>query len=175
MDIVDMIKAKFLGKSPGYLRGSDGTTYGASEDRYTHTPITFQSLPDNESGEYLPPSILQKLFGGKGDIYVNPNKPDMSQTIRHEATHAALLQNLNPSQVDSLNKANPFYIPYQANLIAANRNVNGPTEPQSYAAENYPTSDANLRDKYVSATMGQLNAINPGVANVYSKLAGFKK
>jgi hypothetical protein len=165
-----MIKAKF-GKAPAYTRGSDGTTYGAAEDRYSHTPISFQSLPNNETGEYLPPSILQKLFGGKGDIFVDPNKPDMSQTIRHEATHAALLQNLSGNQIDSLNKNNPFYNAYVDNLSAANRITAGPTEVPAYAAENFNIQNPELRSKYVNQMNSQLQTVNPNLAAMYSRLA----
>ena len=161
------------------------TSYGPAQERRTRTPIRYQDLPKGEEGEYnvpkpssildaLPillqsPNLLQAVLS-KGLIQVDPSQSTPT-TLKHEATHAALLQSPIADKITQLATQIPGF-GILSNALKG-RGGNMQDEVSAYAAENDPKMNLpqDTRNSYINSLVQQLTRLDPGTAQKYQRLS----
>lgn len=124
-------------------------SFGPAQERRTRTPIEFKELSPGNEGDYTTASPIQSILANirqdpaaaQGTIRVDPNQTnDVGRTIRHEAIHQVLLNQLGPQKAREVAQSSPLYNQIASQLHQDSRFGNTADEVPAYMGA-YEKSD----------------------------------
>ena len=156
------ILSNLFGSKLTSMRTEPGVTYGPAVSLVSRTPISYEELPPNRSGEFFPDTKT---------IRIDPRKGNVSKVTRHEQIHA-ILDKLPMEGAPQTTSAPGFMdIARRIQGSAAGQMEN--EVPAYMGAQNsqfYGISDEQ-RNAYMQGLVAQLQKLDPNIAQKMMRLS----
>lgn len=164
VDIQKML-SDMLGRKMA-MQTEPGVTYGPAVTRISRTPIEYGELPPNRSGEFYP---------DRKSIKVDPRKGNVHTVTRHEQIHA-ILDNLPMGGAPQTTSA-PGFMDIARVIqpqVAGEMEHEVPAYMGQQQNSNFYGISDNQRNMYMQGLMGQLQKLDPAIAQKMLRLSGGK-